>query len=117
MLLKSRKMFSMPGANARVRIYECGVCYNVYLWSYETAVLKLTAWKDGTYSLHCTGTYSKTTARHINRFTTEFFGTNLYFDCKAVCGISCVGWCKVHYGNNPDVYSTIMRAIYEYLNC
>lgn len=117
MLLKSRKMLSMPGANARVRLYEDLDCYMVYLQSYETDVLELIAGKDGTYSLYCTGTYSQTTARHINRFTTEFFGTNLYPVCKTMCGLKCDGWRIVHYSNDPDVYSSIMRAIYEYQTC
>ena len=34
------------------------------------------------YSMECSGTYSQTTRRHINRFTKEFTGENMYYSCR-----------------------------------
>lgn len=51
------------------------------LISYSTVVLVAHHTNDGV-ELLCSGTYSATTARHINRFTREFFGSNLYDACK-----------------------------------
>ena len=52
------------------------------LISYSTVVLVAQGTPEGGVRLMCSGTYSVTTARHINRFTTEFFGSNLYYECK-----------------------------------
>ena len=56
-----KKLASMPYAQAHVEIDEDG---NKYLFSYRTMVIELTA--DGW--LTCTGTYSRTTIRHIGAF-------------------------------------------------
>jgi hypothetical protein len=55
----------MPYAQAHVEIDEDG---NKYLFSYRTLVIELTA--DGW--LTCTGTYSRTTIRHIGAFMREY---------------------------------------------
>ena len=55
----------MPYAQAHVEIDEDG---NKYLFSYRTMVIELTA--DGW--LTCTGTYSRTTIRHIGAFMREY---------------------------------------------
>lgn len=55
------------------------------LISYSTVVLVAQGTSEGGVRLMCSGTYSVTTARHINRFTTEFFGKNLYHECKRAC--------------------------------
>lgn len=52
------------------------------LISYSTLVLVAQGTPEGSVRLLCSGTYSPTTARHINRFTKEFFGMNLYHACK-----------------------------------
>ena len=52
------------------------------LISYSTVVLVAQGTPEGGVRLMCSGTYSVTTARHINRFTTEFFGNSLYYACK-----------------------------------
>ena len=52
------------------------------LISYSTIVLVAQGTPEGGVRLLCSGTYSPTTARHINRFTKEFFGSNLYHACK-----------------------------------
>lgn len=60
-----KKLASMPYAQAHVEIDEDG---NKYLFSYRTMVIELTA--DGW--LTCTGTYSRTTIRHIGAFMREY---------------------------------------------
>ena len=55
----------MPHAQATVRRYENG---DIYMISYRTVVIRLSA--DGW--LTCTGTYSRTTIRHIGAFMKEF---------------------------------------------
>ena len=60
-----KKLASMPYAQAHVEIDEDG---NKYLFSYRTLVIELTA--DGW--LTCTGTYSRTTIRHIGAFMREY---------------------------------------------
>ena len=55
----------MPHAQATVRRYENG---DIYMISYRTVVIRLSA--DGW--LTCTGTYSRTTIRHISAFMKEF---------------------------------------------
>jgi hypothetical protein len=60
-----KKLELMPYAQAHVEIDEDG---NKYLFSYRTMVIELTA--DGW--LTCTGTYSRTTIRHIGAFMREY---------------------------------------------
>ena len=60
-----KKLAYMPYAQAHVEIDDDG---NKYLFSYRTLVIELTA--DGW--LTCTGTYSRTTIRHIGAFMREY---------------------------------------------
>lgn len=60
-----KKLELMPYAQAHVEIDAAG---NTYLFSYRTLVIELTA--DGW--LTCTGTYSRTTIRHIGAFMREY---------------------------------------------
>jgi len=60
-----KKLSRMPYAQAHVEIDENG---NIYLFSYVTLVIELTA--DGW--LTCTGTYSQTTRKHIGAFMKEY---------------------------------------------
>jgi len=60
-----KKLAYMPYAQAHVEIDDEG---NKYLFSYHTLVIELTA--DGW--LTCTGTYSRTTIRHIGAFMREY---------------------------------------------
>lgn len=60
-----KKLAYMPYAQAHVEIDDAG---NKYLFSYRTLVIELTA--DGW--LTCTGTYSRTTIRHIGAFMREY---------------------------------------------
>ena len=86
MVITSYHIRTMPAAKCHVNFY-----YNNYvlvkaeLVSYNTVML--TAEYDGSdveltvnYPVDC----SVTTARHVNRFTTELTGTNLYHELKKV---------------------------------
>ena len=86
MIITSYHLESMPYANCHVNFYlNNGVPYKAELVSYNTVML--TAEYDGNNIKltvnHFVGC-SNTTARHVNRFTTEFTGTNLYHELKKV---------------------------------
>lgn len=81
------RLLSMPHAQCRVyikRFDDGGV--SLELVSYDTSVLILNYSPDVGAALYCSGTYSVTTARHINRFTREFCGSNKYHECKSAIG-------------------------------
>ena len=84
-------MISMPYAKCRVEfiVDDFSCLSNIRLWSYSTLILDVAVGlpDDGyacnvwvCYPANCT----RTTARHVNRFTTELFGENKYFDFKGV---------------------------------
>lgn len=76
------RLESMPKAQCHVTIQRRSINdFEARLISYDTVVLVARHTNDGV-ELLCSGTYSPTTGRHINRFTTEFFGRNLYHPCK-----------------------------------
>lgn len=86
MIITSYHLMSMPYASCHVNFYRNnGVLVNAELVSYNTVML--TAEYDGNnikltvnHFVGCTNT----TARHVNRFTTELTGTNLYHELKKV---------------------------------
>lgn len=86
MIITSYHIMSMPYASCHVNFYRNnGVLVETELVSYNTVML--TAEYDGNnikltvnYPVDC----SHTTARHVNRFTTELTGTNLYHELKKV---------------------------------
>lgn len=95
------RLASMPYAQCRVEIEqgEHGP-ERIRLVSYETNVVEISLHKigmsnrqfcatvycspgNGSWSYNCSDrTFSPTTARHINRFTQEFFNENLYQDVR-----------------------------------
>lgn len=84
-------MISMPSAKCRVEFvvdnFSC--LRNIRLWSYTTLILDVAVGlPDDGYACNVMVCYpvdcSRTTARHVNRFTTELFGENKYFDFKGV---------------------------------
>lgn len=88
----SYHMISMPCANTHVEFvvdnFSC--LANIRLYSYSTMMLDLVLNRsthngvlEVCYSVDC----SVTTARHVNRFTTELFGENKYHELKKLgCG-------------------------------
>ena len=86
MIITSYHLMSMPSPSCHVNFYRNnGVLSKAELVSYNTVML--TAKYDGSsikltvnYPVNC----SVTTARHVNRFTTELTGTNLYHELKKV---------------------------------
>lgn len=76
------RLESMQHAQCHITIQRRDINeFEVRLISYRTVVLVAHHTADGV-ELLCSGTYSATTARHINRFTKEFFDSNLYYACK-----------------------------------
>lgn len=88
---KDYRLSSMPSAMCHVQIKRFGErceeqSIEVNLWSYYTHVLTINYFADSQrLELSATGTYSTTTARHINRFTAEFLGRNYYHEIKSAC--------------------------------
>ena len=81
------KMLSMPHANTYVEFItdNFGCLANIRLYSYSTLMLDLSLSRSSyngvlevKYPVNC----SKTTARHVDRFTTELFGENKYHALK-----------------------------------
>lgn len=84
-------MKSMPSARCHVEFIadDSGCLQNIRLFSYNTLILDVAVGLPQNehavnvlvcYPVDC----SFTTARHVNRFTTELFGENKYFELKRV---------------------------------
>lgn len=87
-MTKMYKLNSMPFAQCHVEIERDDKTNNlvrISLVSYRSEVIRIYP-DDGCLFkaelVKCAVDYSSTTARHVNRFTTEFFGKNLYFEFK-----------------------------------
>ena len=86
MIITSYHLMSMPSASCHVNFYHNNdvlvkaelVSYNTVMLTaeYNSSDIELTV----NYPVDC----SVTTARHVNRFTTELTGTNLYHELKKV---------------------------------
>lgn len=83
------RMRSMPSAQAHVEFVHdnYNALVSIRLVSYRTPILEIDRIeKDGEFlwvtNVVFNPAYSHTTARHVNRFTTELFGCNYYFECK-----------------------------------
>lgn len=83
------RLRSMPAAQAHVEFVRdnCNELVSIRLVSYRTAILEIDrVEKDDEYvwvtNVVFNPAYSRTTARHVNRFTHELFGCNYYFECK-----------------------------------
>ena len=110
-MIRCYKLKSMPYAHAAVGIEEVnGELIAVHLYSYDTRVLRINL-KTPPATLYCTGTYSRTTARHINRFTTEFCGRNLYYECKKAVNLT-RGHCEAGVNAQIDMRDVLTAAIW-----
>lgn len=82
---KDYRLASMPSAQCHVRFYYSnGVLEEVWLVSYNTVVIAIRGLETSNPYWSCSGVYSRTTARHIGRFTQEFLGSNLYQSAKTI---------------------------------
>ena len=104
----SYHMISMPHANAHVEFItdNFGCLANIRLYSYSTLMLDLSL-NRSTYNgvlevCHYVGC-SMTTARHVNRFTTELFGENKHHELK-----------KLDYGSQIECEDILLRAVEMY---
>lgn len=83
-------MISMPYANCHVEfiVDDFSILRNIRLWSYSTRILDVSVGPDETDAIDIFIDYyvgcSTTTARHVNRFTRELTGSNLYFQCRDI---------------------------------
>lgn len=82
------KLKSMPFASCHVEINRDSNNKLVFisLFSYTSEVLRIYVDENLQFMcipVDCAVDYSPTTARHVNRFTTEFFGKNLYYEFKS----------------------------------
>ena len=89
MKIESYRLRSMPSAQTHVEfVYnECNSLVAIRLYSYRTCILETVRMEKGGIYHWVTNVvfnpaYSRTTARHVNRFTHELFGCNYYFECK-----------------------------------
>ena len=84
-----RKLYKLVGhvtPNAHVRFEYDGLGYlsKVVLVSYHSVILECDTMQgpDVWIKVVTPVNYSRTTARHVNWFTTNFFGKNLYHELK-----------------------------------
>ena len=89
MKIESYHLCSMPAAQVHVEFVHdnCNVLVSIRLVSYRTPILEIDrVEKDGEFvwvtNVVFNPACSRTTARHVNRFTHELFGRNYYFECK-----------------------------------
>ena len=83
--VKRFHLMSMPSAQTHVEfVLHDGEIQGIWFYSYRT--LELLIHKDESGKWVCKvcayAGYSRTTMRHYYRFTNEFFGENMYFECK-----------------------------------
>lgn len=102
---RSYRMISMPSANAHVEfIVDNFSCLtSIRLYSYSTMILDLELNMetcDGVLEVCCEVDYSHTTGLHVNRFTTELFGTNKYHELK-----------KLVKGDKVECKDILLRAV------
>lgn len=83
------RLRSMPYAQVHVEFVcdNCNALVSIRLVSYRTPILEIDrVEKDGEFvwvtNVVFNPSYSRTTVRHVNRFTHELFGCNYYFECK-----------------------------------
>lgn len=83
------RLRSMPSAQAHVEFVRdnCNALASIRLVSYRTPILEIDRVEKDDEFVWVTNVvfnpaYSRTTARHVNRFTHELFGCNYYFECK-----------------------------------
>ena len=87
-MISSYKMRSMPAANCHIEIVrdsKTNAFKGVYLISYRTLIMEICFDPDTaleSVKLYYPVDFSRTTARHVNRFTTEWLGENCYFKLK-----------------------------------
>lgn len=89
MLFMNYHLRSMPTAQTHVEFLHDinNTLIRIRLFSYRTPILEIDrVEKDGEFvwvtNVVFNPAYSRTTARHVNRFIQELFGRNYYFDCK-----------------------------------
>lgn len=82
-----KRLADHASAQAKVRIEtdNNGVVTAIHLISYSTRVITI-EYREGGRFIECTGTYSRTTIKHINWFCREYAPDKSYYDMKAIAG-------------------------------
>lgn len=80
---------SMPYANVHVAFnfpVKGQPLESIELVSYTTTILVIQRRDDETWVCRpvFNPAYSHSTMRHVNRFTSELYGVNMYYECKSV---------------------------------
>lgn len=118
---KDYRLNDMKSAMCHVKIKRfCGPQEDgsimVELWSYYTKVVTIKAF-DGVCEVRSRGYFSRSTMKHINRFTTEFLGENLYWHIKRICGKDCgdmVFVCTFDLEQESNARKALARALETY---
>ena len=103
---ESYRLLSMPSAQCHVEFYSDGShLKEVRLVSYTTTILSVTYHQNDAdvkvvYPVNC----SRTTARHVNRFTVELLGTNEYHALKKL-GNGCTARFEGKAGRIREMYN------------
>lgn len=86
------KMRNIPHGSCRLGVvrtdWNGAKIYHVFLYSYTTIVCGFTIVDDDTVLAFCTGTYSQTTRKHINRFCHEIYDNVSYYWFKDIAHLS-----------------------------
>ena len=83
-------MISMPAAQCHIEfvVDDFSILRNIKLWSYCTMVLNVVVGPGNADAIEIFVEHevdcSRTTGRHVNRFTTELTGLNLYHQFKGI---------------------------------
>lgn len=92
-------------ANEREKLHR------IRFWSYNTLELEISKSSDGYwYPLVCAYVaYSRTTGRHVSRFTTELYGESKYYQFKE-CEIN-------HCRSDMVLYDDVIQRFYNDYRC
>ena len=110
MSIEKYHLRSMPAAQCHVCLItdELGAPTAIELYSYRTCILQIYRRPGDVWACYTVfnPAYSNTTARHVNRFTTELFGINMYYECKDV------------YNSEDDCLPTLLsnHEVYDFWN-
>ena len=85
--------------------------YHIFLKSYSTIVCGFTLLDDDSFIAWCTGTYSQTTRKHINRFCHEICEQVNYYWFKQLAE---TGNQAIHYTNYPTIVNLVTHNINRY---
>ena len=107
-----RKIKGHESAQVRVRLNNDanGVTKSIDLISYTTRVVTVNL--SGELRIECTGTYSRTTIKHIGWFLREYMPKLSYYAMKAIAGKGVCIVCVNDAGKVTDLYDSETGEVY-----